>query len=125
VANAVHPGGVDTGIWRSVRGWRRFGILMIRPFLTTPERGARGPLMLAVEPAFAGVSGRYFNRCREARPAAPARDAATAVRLWKISELLAPLRAPDDGDDAIADALESQATLSRRPRPNRPVAPGR
>ena len=126
VANAVHPGGVDTGIWRSVRGWRRGLITAIRPFLAAPEKGARGPLMLAADPEYAGVTGRYFNRTKAARPAAAARDPETARRLWEISAALAPIASAGSRDaGAGAAALESQAALSRRPRPNRPLAPDR
>ncbi len=127
VANAVHPGGVDTGIWRAVRGWRRWPILAMRPFLASPERGAEGPLMLSVDPAYAGVTGRYFNRRRESRPAAAARDPDTAARLWEISETLAPLTSPGGGpgDDASDAALADLAALSKRPRPMRSTTPGR
>lgn len=125
VANAVHPGGVDTGIWRSIRGWKRYPVLAMRPFLASPERGALGPLMLATDPAFAGVTGRYFNRRRESRPAAAAHDPMTAARLWEISEDLAPLAAPDGGDGAGDDSMARQAALSKRPRPNRSLAAGR
>lgn len=128
VANAVHPGGVDSGIWRHVRGWRRGLVLAIRPFLTTPERGAEGPLMLAAEPEYAGVSGGYFNQLRASQPAAAARDPETAARLWELSAALAPMvgagAGPDGapGDHSAVESIESQAALSRRPRPNRPQA---
>ena len=127
VANAVHPGGVDTGIWRGVRGWRRWPILAMRPFLASPERGAEGPLMLAVDPAYAGVTGRYFNRRKESRPAPAACDPETAARLWEISATLAPQSAPDGGPgDGTSDAaLANLSAFSKRSRPIRSTTPER
>jgi NAD(P)-dependent dehydrogenase (short-subunit alcohol dehydrogenase family) len=61
--NAVHPGIAATNIvddlvppaLRPFRG-------LIRRFLLTPEQGASAALRLAIDPALAGVTGRYFLR---------------------------------------------------------------
>lgn len=126
VANAVHPGGVNTAIWNGVRGWRRIPVAAIRLFLISPEEGARGVLMLAADQEYAGVSGRYFRRTKEARPAPAALDPAAARRLWEISEALAPLTSKGpEGVATTTEALERQSALSRRARPHRPLSPDR
>jgi NAD(P)-dependent dehydrogenase (short-subunit alcohol dehydrogenase family) len=92
-ANAAHPGGVDTAIWRRVEGWRRLGVALMRPFLATPERGAAHVVALAADARYEGVSGCYFAKGRPAAPSAVARDRAAAQRLWILSASLAPIPA--------------------------------
>jgi retinol dehydrogenase-12 len=82
-ANAVHPGAIATGIWRSAPAPFR-GLL--RVLLPSPEKGARPVVRLASDPSLEGVSGRYFDKLREASPAAPAQSAADAARLWEVAE---------------------------------------
>jgi retinol dehydrogenase 12 len=107
VANCVHPGGVDTGIWRRVTGYRRIGVLLLRPFLIAPERGAAGVVTLAADPVGGSISGAYYAKRRPAEPSARARDPEAAGRLWSLSESLAPIRAE-----------------TRAPAPGAPVAGG-
>jgi len=87
-ANAVHPGVVGTG-FGEVGG--ALGLLwtVIKPFLVSPEKGARTSLYVANAPALDGVSGQYFADSRPAVPRPQARDAAAAERLWAESERLA------------------------------------
>jgi NAD(P)-dependent dehydrogenase (short-subunit alcohol dehydrogenase family) len=86
--NAVHPGAVASGFGRDHPGF--FGKLVAvgAPFLASPERGARTTLHVATAPGLRGVSGRYFSACREKAPSRAARDDATALRLWQISEAM-------------------------------------
>jgi NAD(P)-dependent dehydrogenase (short-subunit alcohol dehydrogenase family) len=89
-ANALHPGVVATGFTRDgdTTGVMAFGIKLIKPFVLTPEQGARTSVYLASSPEVAGVTGQYFVKCRPQTPSAPARDEAAAVLLWSISEEL-------------------------------------
>ena len=62
---------------------------MAGPFMLTPEKGARTQIWLASSPDVAGVSGKYFAKCREKKPSARALDEATQRRLWDAtSEIL-------------------------------------
>jgi NAD(P)-dependent dehydrogenase (short-subunit alcohol dehydrogenase family) len=90
-ANCLHPGVVSTGFGRESTGlWK--GLLAIgRPFMTSPEQGARTSVYLASSPDVRGVSGGYFVACRRASPAKAALDRADAARLWEISERLVGL----------------------------------
>ncbi len=89
-ANCLHPGTVATGYAADgdARGFLAWGIKVIRPFILTPEKGARTSVYLASSADVATVTGRYFVRCRPRTPSAAARDAAAARRLWQVSEEL-------------------------------------
>jgi NAD(P)-dependent dehydrogenase (short-subunit alcohol dehydrogenase family) len=90
-ANCVHPGGVDTGIWRGMTGFLRLAMAAMRPFLLTPARGAEPLIHLASSPELSGVTGRYFHRMKPRRSSAASRDRALAARLWEASAALAPV----------------------------------
>jgi NAD(P)-dependent dehydrogenase (short-subunit alcohol dehydrogenase family) len=99
VANAVHPGAIATNLQKHTGGLKT-------PVerRKTPEQGAATSVLLAASPLLAGVGGRYFEDCNEARvvdrrPAdftgvAPyAIDAANAKRLWDVASSLIGLPA--------------------------------
>jgi len=100
-ANALMPGGIMTALQRHLgkdfqdgadERFRRAGSRV-----KTPEQGAATSVLLAASPHVAGVSGRYFEDCREAAVVdhrdefgitgvAPyALDADNAERLWDLS----------------------------------------
>jgi NAD(P)-dependent dehydrogenase (short-subunit alcohol dehydrogenase family) len=89
-ANAVHPGTVATGFARDgdASGVLAFGVKVIKPFVLTPEKGARTSVYVATSPDVADVSGEYFAKCRPAKTSASAQDQAAAARLWTVSEQL-------------------------------------
>jgi len=89
-ANCLHPGAVDTRLWRESRGLLRLAIRAARPFFLTAEQGAAGIIHLASSAAVEGVSGRYFAKLREVRSSQASYDSAVAVRLWELSASLAP-----------------------------------
>jgi len=88
-ANALHPGFVASNFGKN--NSRLFGILIglaQRVAAISPESGAETTVYLASSPEVAGVSGRYFDKCRAVAPSAEAQDRAAAARLWEISEEL-------------------------------------
>jgi NAD(P)-dependent dehydrogenase (short-subunit alcohol dehydrogenase family) len=89
-ANSVHPGTVATGYGRDgdTRGFLAFGLKVIKPFVLTPEKGARTSVYLASSEDVAGVTGKYFVKCKARKPSAAAQDEAAARRLWTVSEEL-------------------------------------
>jgi len=87
-ANAMHPGVVGTALLFG--GWAPLRLL--KPFMRTPEHGARTTVYLAASPEVAGVTGGYFKDERPARIAPAALDDAAARRLWEISEQMTGLR---------------------------------
>ena len=91
-ANCLHPGAVGTSLGANNGFVARLLLPLIRPFLRTPENGARTTVHLASSPEVEGVSGRYFADCREKRPSAEARSEEIARRLWEVSEQLTARR---------------------------------
>jgi len=89
--NALHPGYIASHFGGSSRPYIRFGIRLARPFLMTPEQGARGQIRLATDPDLAGTTGRYFKGRRPSRPSRHSRDAAACARLWDVSAELTGL----------------------------------
>ncbi|MEP6802127.1 MAG: SDR family NAD(P)-dependent oxidoreductase [Acidobacteriota bacterium] len=81
--NAVHPGGIATNIWRSAPAAARW---LLERVLPSAEVGARPVIRLASAPELSRVSGRYFDKLREAEPSAASQDDVAAAKLWEIAE---------------------------------------
>ena len=78
-SNALHPGGVDTPIFRHVP---KAAMALIRPTLTTPEKAATLPVSLALDPQYAEVTGEYFANHKPALRSPRARNAKLAEELY-------------------------------------------
>jgi NAD(P)-dependent dehydrogenase (short-subunit alcohol dehydrogenase family) len=90
-ANAVHPGTVATRFARDGDAGRlgALGMVVARPFLSTPEQGARTTVYVASAPELESISGAYFAESLPAPTKRQAMDMAAAGRLWDAStELL-------------------------------------
>lgn len=87
-ATCLHPGVVNTSLTRDFPGAMR---LLTRVMFTSPANGAQTSLYLASSPAVEGVTGKYFSKRRIAQPPRCANDAASAQRLWKLSEEMTAL----------------------------------
>lgn len=100
-SNAVHPGGVDTGLHRHVpddekraMGWMGDDGKMSARF-KTPAQGASTSVWAATAPELLGRGGRYLEDCNEGLPAEAGNrtsgyaphivDADVAQRLWEVS----------------------------------------
>jgi NAD(P)-dependent dehydrogenase (short-subunit alcohol dehydrogenase family) len=90
-ANAVHPGAISTGLWRSIPPPFRW---VINGVLPSSERGADTPLYLALDPSIEGVSGEYWAGRRRRRTSPLAANRGEQERLWALSEELTGLRYP-------------------------------
>lgn len=88
-ANALHPGFVATRFGDESRGLLSLGIRAAKLFAISPENGAKTIIYLASSPEVAGVTGRYFYKCRHSTPTREAQDDAAAKRLWAESVKLA------------------------------------
>ena len=91
-ANCLHPGGIRSNMGRG-NGFH-WDLLqrLAGLFMKSPDQGATTPIYLAAAPEVEGVSGRYYDNCREQQPAAHATDREAATRLWTISEELTGFR---------------------------------
>ena len=90
-ANCAHPGVVRTGFGRESRPLLKLGIMIARPFMLSPERGADTIVYLASSPDVAGQTGGYYVKRQRREPSAAARDDAAARELWELSEKLTGL----------------------------------
>jgi retinol dehydrogenase 14 len=66
-------------------------ITWFKPFLKTPEKGARTSIYLASSPEVEGVTAEYFSGRRVRRSAKLSHDHAAGERLWHESERLVGL----------------------------------
>lgn len=106
-ANAVHPGGILTGLSRylpreemEALGWVKPGADAneIPPGFKNAEQGAATSVWAATAPELQGHGGLYLEDCNEAIPSPEGerrfgyvphiRDRAAAERLWAVSEAL-------------------------------------
>ncbi len=85
-ATVLHPGVVRTSFGQEDSGrWMRLMLPAVRPFMKTPEQGARTPVYLASSPEVAGVTGAYFANSRPKRSSKASYDPDLARRLWEAS----------------------------------------
>lgn len=95
-ANCLHPGMIDTGIWRNVPWPFNYPMQLItRGFFKTPEQGAQTSIHVAVDAQLDGVSGKYFMDCKEHALNATAQDMVRAAKLWEESAKMVKLTAAD------------------------------
>ncbi len=97
-ANCLHPGVVMTGFGKNNAGLlgNLFAVFQTigKPFLLTPEKGARTSVYLASSPEVEGVTGKYYAASREKRSNAVSYDLEAARRLWDVSEAMIAAEAP-------------------------------
>ncbi|KAF6209264.1 hypothetical protein GE061_015009, partial [Apolygus lucorum] len=64
-ANFLHPGMIDSGIWRNVPFPLNLPLkVIVKVFFKTPEKGAQTTVHLAVSDELDDVNGKYFMDCR-------------------------------------------------------------
>ncbi|KAL3268771.1 hypothetical protein HHI36_007871 [Cryptolaemus montrouzieri] len=95
-ANCLHPGLIDSGIWRNVAAPLSWGLRLIAwAFFKTPEQGCQTTVFCAVSEELEGVTGRYFLDCAERGLSSGCKDEDKAKKLWELSENFVGLRATD------------------------------
>lgn len=95
-ANCLHPGMIDTGIYRNVPIPLSWGMQLITKFFfKTPEQGAQTTIYAAVSEKLEGVSGKYFLDCRERDLSSGCKSESKAKKLWELSEKFCNMTATD------------------------------
>jgi NAD(P)-dependent dehydrogenase (short-subunit alcohol dehydrogenase family) len=89
--NCLTPGVVATRMLADYMGVPRAGAGVDSTFGASPEEGAETSIYLAASPEVEGVTGKYFEEMRPAASSRESHDAATARRLWEVSESLTGL----------------------------------
>lgn len=94
-ANCLHPGMIDSGIWRNVPFPLTIPMALVKAFFKTNEEGAQTSLHLACSSEVEGVSGKYFMDCKEAGLSAGISDMEKAKKLWEESAKIVNLTDKD------------------------------
>jgi NAD(P)-dependent dehydrogenase (short-subunit alcohol dehydrogenase family) len=85
-ATVLHPGVVNTGFGAEDPGLIFKALVpFMRPFMTTPARGAATSIYLASSPDVERVTGQYFANGKPKRSSERSYDRAVAARLWQVS----------------------------------------
>ena len=83
--NAVHPGGVATNIADNSSLLKQAIVFLVKPFLKSPEEGAKTSIFVASNPKLELVSGKYFKNEREGNPHKQSFDENLQERLWEMT----------------------------------------
>ncbi len=90
VANAVHPGAIETNLGRHLtQSFSFISPLLNALFLKTVQQGAATSCYVAAHPDAAKISGEYFVDCNIAATSACGSDSELAEKLWQVSEEIA------------------------------------
>jgi NAD(P)-dependent dehydrogenase (short-subunit alcohol dehydrogenase family) len=84
--NALHPGLIASGLGLRYGGPTAFALRIARPFLRSPEAGARAITLLAMAPELATTTGAYFVRDRAVASSPCSLDRAGQCKLWALSK---------------------------------------
>ncbi|CAL1597277.1 unnamed protein product [Knipowitschia caucasica] len=84
-AYSLHPGVVQTDLWRHLNGPQQFVMKVARPFTKNSTEGAQTSIYCAVEPSLENESGGYYSDCAPAKCSAKAQDDDMAQSLWELS----------------------------------------
>ncbi|XP_030623304.1 retinol dehydrogenase 12, like [Chanos chanos] len=82
---ALHPGVVQTELWRHLSKPQQALFWMIKPFTKTSVQGAQTTIYCAVAPELETQTGGYYSDCAPANCSRLASDDDLANRLWNLS----------------------------------------
>ena len=93
-ATALHPGMTNTS-FSAEDPSRAFAplVMVMRPFMKKPERGADTPVYLASAPEAKGLTGQYFANREPKKSNEASYDSRAAARLWRVSAELVGITA--------------------------------
>lgn len=85
--NSLHPGVVATNIVKDKKDFSLWAFFfnLFSPFFLTSTKGAQTSLYLATSSEVAGVSGKYFDKSKEAKVSKHAANEEDARRLFDLS----------------------------------------
>lgn len=84
-AHSLHPGVVQTDLWRHLNSAQAVVMKMVSPFTKNSVQGAQTTIYCAVDPELATKSGGYYSDCAPASCSRVASDDDLAKKLWDIS----------------------------------------
>ncbi|KAF7664652.1 hypothetical protein LDENG_00170550, partial [Lucifuga dentata] len=84
-AYCLHPGVVQTDLWRHLNGPQQLVMKLVSPFTKNSANGAQTTIYCAVEPTLETQSGDYYSDCAPASCSAAGKDDEMAQKLWELS----------------------------------------
>lgn len=93
--HCLHPGLIHSRLGRQFNS-RILLPILLRPFMQKASQAAKALVRLAVDPALAEVTGKYFIKYREAKSSSRSYDVQLAKNLWEHSESLTQERVSCD-----------------------------
>ncbi|XP_073686613.1 retinol dehydrogenase 12, like [Garra rufa] len=84
-AYSLHPGVVQTELWRHLNKPQQAVMWMAKPFTKSSVQGAQTTIYCAVAPELETESGKYYSDCAPAKCSQAAMDDEVAQRLWQLS----------------------------------------
>lgn len=94
-ANCLHPGLVDSNIYRNYPLFLQVPLAVFKFFLKSPMQGATTVLHVTLSERLRGVTGKYFRNCRESRPNARVFNKQWQSILWDESRKIVKLTRHD------------------------------
>ncbi|XP_055364449.1 retinol dehydrogenase 12, like isoform X2 [Betta splendens] len=82
---SLHPGVVQTDLWRHLNGPQQFLWKLATPFTKNSTQGAQTTIYCAVEPSLEKESGGYYSDCAPASCSSAGKDDNLAQKLWELS----------------------------------------
>lgn len=89
--NSLHPGFVNTDIFRNMVLWKKLILWPLLPIAKTVKAGAQTTIAVALDPVLEGVTGKYFSNSVIVKESRAAQDDETAKWLWEKSAELVGL----------------------------------
>lgn len=93
--NALHPGTIDSSIWRHYPFPLNLCARFSRLFMRTVEEGSQTTLYVALSTNLNNVSGKYFRNCREGTHSKEALDVEFQKFMWEKSRQIVRLAEND------------------------------
>lgn len=93
--NCLHPGAIDTEIWRHYKFPFNIMTKIMRIFLRTLEEGIQTTLHVALSPDMESVTGRYYRNCQLGSPCEKAYNVEWQRILWDESVRITKLTTND------------------------------
>lgn len=84
-AFAAHPGLVSTSFGTTLTGFGKILMWLMKPFMVSPEQGAKTTVYLATASRLDPKSGQYFKDCKVSGVSSAGADEANRNRLWDLS----------------------------------------
>lgn len=94
-ANCLHPGMVDSEIYRNYPLPLQIPLAVFKFFIKSPMQGAKNVLYVTLSERLENITGKYFRNCHESRPNARVFNKQWQTILWDESKKIVKLSRHD------------------------------